>query len=69
MAFKRKQPSMEDMFGRISGLLDSLNITGHVYGEGVKVRPEPINYDEVYSRLDVLRKSSLDYLKECLHVN
>ena len=69
LAFRRKQTGAEDMFGRISGLLDSLNITGHIYEHGMKIRPDPVNYDEVYSRLAALRESSMHYLKDCLHVN
>ena len=69
LAFKRRQKNLEDMFGRISGLLESLNITGHVYEPGMKIRPEPVNYNEAYSRLAALRESSMNYLKDCLHVN
>ena len=66
MAFRRKQNGMEDMFGRISGLLDSLNITGHVWEQVMTLRLEPVNYEEAYSRLDALRESSMHYLRDCL---
>ncbi|MBQ7215756.1 MAG: polysaccharide pyruvyl transferase family protein [Synergistaceae bacterium] len=66
IVFRRKQTGMEDMFGRISGLLGSLDITGHICEHGMKVRPEPVNYDEVYAKLDALRESSMQYLRDCL---
>ena len=66
LAFKRRQKSMENMFGRIDSLLKNLGITGHVYGEGVRVRPDDVNYTEAHSRLQALRESSMRYLKECL---
>ena len=69
LAFKRVGVGMNDMFGRISGLLESLNITGHIYEPGMHIRPDSVNYDEVYSGLSALRESSMHYLKECLHVN
>lgn len=66
LAFRRN--GSEGMFGRISGLLDSLNISGHIYKPDMKIRPEPVNYDEAYSRLEALRTSSMQYLRECLKV-
>ena len=60
---------LSGMFGRLSGLLDSLNITGHVYESGMKLRPEPVNYDDAAHKLETLRESSMNYLKDCLHVN
>ena len=66
MAFRRRQKGMEDMFGRIDSLLTHLGITDHIYGEGVRVRPEPVDYDDAYSKLEALRESSMDYLRECL---
>ncbi len=68
LAFNRKQLGLEDMFGRISGLLGSLNISGHVYESGIRLRPEGVNYDDAYSRLNVLRESSMNYLRTCLKV-
>ncbi len=66
LAFKRKQFNMENMFGRISGLLDSLNITGHIYESSMHIRPDPVNYDEADAKLNALRESSMNYLRECL---
>ncbi len=66
LVFRRGEKSPNDMFGRISGLLGSLNITGHIYEAGVRSRPEPVNYDEAHAKLNALRESSMNYLRECL---
>ena len=68
MSFKRRQKGAEGMFGRIDSLLTNLGISGHIFGEGVSVRPEAVNYDDVYVQLSSMRKSSMRYLKECLKV-
>ena len=71
LAFRRKYdiPVHEAMFKRLENLLNCLNIRGHSYESGMKIRPEEVNYTEVNLRLDALRKSSLDFLKECLHID
>ena len=63
LSFRRKGGGM---FGRISGLLSSLNITGHIYEPGMQLRPDNVNYDEAYAKLDALRESSMNYLRENL---
>ena len=66
LAFRRRQKNMENMFGRIDDLLSSLNINGHVYGERMTLRPLPVNYDDVSLRLEAMRDSSMQYLRQCL---
>ncbi len=66
LVFRRQEALKGGMFGRIEGLLDSLDITGRVYESGMKIRPEPVNYDEAYTKLETLRESSMNYLRECL---
>lgn len=68
LAFKRKQPGMEDMFGRIESIIRNTGITNHVYESGIKLRPDEIDYESVNQKLESMRESSMKYLRECLNV-
>ena len=57
-----------DHSGRINSILNSLNLTNHLYTPESKARPDEINYNEVNEKLNILRESSLKYLRDCLHV-
>lgn len=68
LAFRRKQPKMEGMFGRIDSLTANTGITNHVYETGIKLRPDEIDYESVNQKLSGMRESSMKYLRECLNV-
>ncbi|MBQ7215757.1 MAG: polysaccharide pyruvyl transferase family protein [Synergistaceae bacterium] len=71
LTFPRFRPNgiSAGMFGRIDSILSVTGLMNHAYTAGTNKRPEEINYDDVYARLAELRKSSMNYLKNCLHVN
>ena len=54
---------------RMESLLSRLNISDHIYKNGMECKPDEINYDEVYSILNEWRKSSMKYLRECLKIS
>lgn len=60
--------SKNDHSGRINSILNSLNLTDHIYTPESSSRPAEINYNEVNEKLNILRESSLKYLRDCLHV-
>ena len=68
LVFRRSQNGLENMFGRIESILSSTNLTNHIYTPGMNARPAEINYQEVNEKLNILRESSLKYLRDCLHV-
>lgn len=61
-------------FGRNNGLakiesiLKTMRLTNNVYSPSMKARPEEINYDAVNTRLNEMRESSMQYLRECLKI-
>lgn len=66
VVFRRKQYGSEDMFGRLSGLLKQMGVTGHEYNKEMVYVPALPDYDEVNRRIDVLRNKSMDWLKKSL---
>ena len=68
IVFRRSQTGAEDTFGRIESILASTNLTNHIYTPESNARPAEINYQEVNEKLNILRESSLKYLRDCLHV-
>ena len=68
LVFRRSHDWTKDMFGRIESILASTNLTDHIYTPGMSTRPAEINYNEVNEKLNILRESSLKYLRGCLHV-
>ena len=68
LAFRRKQSGMENMFGRIESLLANTGLTNHIYESGMKIRPDEINHESVNQKLESMRESSMQYLRECLNV-
>ena len=57
-----------ESFSRIQSILDSLNLANHAYKSESNSRPDEINYHEVNEKLNILRESSIKYLRECLNV-
>ncbi len=58
-----------DIFGRVDSLLSVVNLSGRAF-EACKDFPAgEINYNDVTQKLNLMRESSLKYLRECLNIN
>ena len=71
ITFQRLDENEESvgMLGRIESITSCLNITeDHIYKKFMDKRPSEINYQEVNRKLNILRESSLKYLRDCLHI-
>ena len=68
LVFKRKQKGLEDMFGRIESILSNTGLMNHVYEPGMTSRPEAVDSESVREKLNAMRKTSMQYLRECLKV-
>ena len=62
------RPDSSDI-DKVEDILLSLGLSSRMYrNDGIIPSPE-IDYSSVYEKLEPLRKSSMQYLKDCLHVN
>ena len=63
--FRRKEKNFEDMFGRLSGLLEPLGLMNVVYGEGEGLSTKLSEHAKTYLARE--RDASLAYLKKSLN--
>lgn len=56
------------MWGRLDSLLSNTGLKNHIYESGMKIRPDEINHELVNQRLESMRESSMQYLRECLKI-
>ena len=66
--FEKKFISFGESNSRIESILSQLNLMNRLYKNGHEFPSGEINYNEVNEKLNILRESSLKYLRDCLHV-
>ena len=66
--FEKKFISFGESNSRIESILSQLNLMNRLYKNGHEIPSGEINYNEVNEKLNILRESSLKYLRDCLHV-
>lgn len=57
-------PTSGNVNSRITTLLGSLGLKNRIIGEGCSYQDDSIKYDEVNKKLEVLKKESIDFLKQ-----
>ena len=66
LVFKRKEVGNEDMFGRISGMLDMLQIDNHYFISDTFSIPNEIDYKKTNQILCELRNQSMGWLQKII---